>query len=62
MTPEDNSTDDSRLPITEPIADHAVDALCAIAITATAVSGAATDATTAGLVSIALGKRLMRNR
>jgi hypothetical protein len=58
----DTSTDDSRLPLTEPIADHAVDALCAIAIAATAAVGAATDATTAGLVAIALGKRLMQNR
>jgi hypothetical protein len=63
MTPTDTTSDTTSDSLVNPrLADHAIDGVCALAIAATAFAGAATDATTAGLVSIALGKRLLPSR
>jgi hypothetical protein len=41
------------------LADHAVDALCAIGIAGTAIAGAADPPVIGGLATIALGKRVL---
>lgn len=51
---------DGRVQITEKVIDHGVDALCAVGIAATAYVGAADTAVIGGLVSIALGKRIVK--
>lgn len=52
-------TDDGRIDITEKALDHGVDALAALGIVATAYADAATAMVVGGLVSIALGKRVL---
>lgn len=48
-----------KFSVTEKAIDHGVDAVCAIALAAVAITGHADGGVVAGLVSIALGKRVM---
>lgn len=51
--------EDGRFEITEKAMDHGVDALCALGIAAVAYFGAADMTVVGGLVSVALGKRVI---
>jgi len=53
-------TETTDVSITEKIADHAVDGLCAIGIVASIYLGGADPTTVGGFVSIALGKRVLK--
>lgn len=52
-------TNGTKARVTEKAIDHGVDALCAIGIAITAALGAADMTVVGGLVSIALGKRVI---
>lgn len=52
-------TDKAKAKITEKALDHVVDGLCAAGIVAVAMVGMADTTTVGGLVTIALGKRVM---
>jgi len=51
--------DGTKAQITEKVFDHLTDGLCATVIGYAAISGQATPVVVGGLVSIALGKRVM---
>lgn len=53
------STNGTRAKVTEKALDHAVDGICAVGIVTCAYAGAADMAVVGGLVSIALGKRVL---
>lgn len=58
----DNTTIDTnglQAKIAEKALDHATDAICALGIVASATTGTASVEVVGGLVSIALGKRVM---
>jgi hypothetical protein len=50
-----------RFQVNEQVFDHAVDAVAAGGIAATALGGVASETVVLGLVSIALGKRVLKS-
>lgn len=58
MTDAEIETKDTKVRIAEKVFDHGVDTAAIIGITAAALNGAAEPGVIAGLVSIAVGKRV----
>lgn len=53
--------DGKKFQVTEKVFDHAVDAVAALGIVATALGGVTNETVVFGLVSIALGKRVLKS-